>query len=140
MFSLFKKKDRKGEDRKKHLEDFGLLIVLVKNAEEVQQIAVGAMINLLNSSLLEKYDSLESFQSASYSEQRSYIQNLYQLEDKFQAKGKKEEAMGTALFKMYLISLMARDEEAYSAMEKRLFYFSKLAEGLKPDPAEHGLD
>ena len=117
MFGLFK--ERKSDDQVLEEEFNGVLSAFDK-APEVNKLAIAYMLAFCWKLFNSKFGSQDEFKRSSRDQQFDYLRSLTSLESKLVKDGKKLEAVGVALMKMYLAPLMEGDDDMALRMAKKL--------------------
>lgn len=128
MFGLFKKSE--SPERKIAREEFEKIISGLRRSKDIVQISAGYGLNMAHSIFLKKHQSIQEFCKLSHSEKISYIQALNNFEETM-SKQDGIAAIGISLFKMWICSVVAGDDELSKQISAELLYFSKKGEALR---------
>jgi len=121
MFGLFGKKEN--PHRTGLREDFERVTSALHRADGPTQMAVGHSINLANSMFVQRFGSPDAFRKLPQSEKSKYLEQLTAAEEKLQ-KEQPHASIGFALFKMWVGTLAANDDELMHQFSKGLSSFS----------------
>jgi hypothetical protein len=122
MFGLFKKEESSAR-RGLRLE-FEHVSAMMREADNVSQMAVGASINVANSLFMQRFQSVDSFRLLPKSLKMKYIHNLSALEEA-RAKEDPHFALGVGLFKMWIGAVVANDKDLEAQIFNELGFLSK---------------
>ena len=122
---------RKNEDkdRRKFREEFEQAIAGLEKADKIIRMEVGHSINMANTLLFQNYGDLSGFKMLSKNEQMTYLSKMHDMETKMQQE-MPVSALGIGLYKMWLTTIMERDDELSESFASALYGLSKEGEVL----------
>lgn len=123
------RRKKEDEDRREFREEFEQAVAGLKKADKVTRMEVGHSINMANSVLLQNFGDLDSFKKLSKNEQMSYLTKMHDMETKMQQE-MPVSALGVGLYKMWLTTIMERDNELSESFSLALSDLSKEGEAL----------
>lgn len=124
----FRKKKEK-DDRLEFREEFEKVIAGLKKADKITRMEVGHSINMANSALFQNFGDLGGFKKLSKNEQMSYLTKMHDMETKMQQE-MPVSALGLGLYKMWLTTIMERDDDLSESFASALSGLSKEGEAL----------
>jgi hypothetical protein len=122
MFGLFKKQESSA--RKGLRLEFERVTAMLRKADETPQMAVGHVINMMNTAFTQQFHTVEEFQLLPKSIRMDYIRNLTSMEERMTNEDPFS-ALGVGLFKMWIGAVVANDEALMSQFFNELSYFSR---------------
>jgi len=122
MFGLFKKQESSA--RKGLRLEFERVTAMLRDADDLPLMAVGHVINMMNSMFIQQFHTIEEFQLLPNSIRMDYIHKLTSMEEKM-ANEDPFSALGVGLFKMWIGAVVANDEALMSQFFNELSHLSR---------------
>lgn len=116
-------RNKEDPDRHAFREDFNEAVQALNKADKITRMAVGHSINMANSVLFQNFGDIEGFQATPKTEQMAYLNKLKDLEEKL-LKEDPMTGLGVGLFKMWLTTVMEKDEELITLFANELAVLS----------------
>jgi len=122
MFGLFKKQESSA--RKGLRLEFERVTAMLRDADDLPQMAVGHVINMMNSLFTQQFHTIEEFQLLPKSIRMDYIHKLTSMEEQM-ANEDPFSALGVGLFKMWIGAVVENDKALMSQFFNELSHFSQ---------------